>query len=749
MTDQNRSKTILSTALEEGLCSPVWPLSRLTIMPSADELSPQAAKRNAARQQVEKAGQLAIAELIETLGDAPKNADLAHALLDGVPAGIIETGLKSDLGFPALATLLRNSAVRSDTAVSIKLHPETSLGEISSLRLAGVNVLLAADMGLAPDRPAIAIDLAEFVTPDGFDTDLLKDILTAARDMAETDPVIIPCGIAAALMALGLPFDQGAAPQVNSILTLLRACANGESFPKKPATLLNLKSMRARETGNASPILLTPLSAETLHHFLPSTQGLNPIASGLQQDEDGRQNVSDMVRLGLARMAPDKLPMLLSQMESAFDLNQAPHLGGEKLQQRGFTPDAIEKVKSALHNGLPLNAAFSRWVLGDEIISNDLKLAPEAFDADGSALLNAIGFSKAEIAEAERAIDHQPETIVRSFLEQASLQQDLSLDDQLQLVGSLSSDICSAIILDVDSSNDVFVQQAVLQGQPLWLSNLAQEADRAVSDRMQQIEDLADDIDTEERAIAASSTVSEPAYDGDPASRTRLPDRRKGYIQKATVGGHKVYLHTGEFEDGSLGEIFIDMHKEGAAFRSLMNNFAIAVSLGLQYGVPLEEYVDAFVFTRFEPAGDVTGNDRITRATSILDYIFRELGVSYLQREDLAELGDATHDGLGRGEDDGIVRSDSVPIEGEVAHFISRGFSRGQLPNNIVVLDKKRAEKDSEAEDTSAEDTARTEPDYLSDACSNCGSFTLYMDGADNEITCDTCGHIGSLSASE
>ncbi len=120
--------------------------------------------------------------------------------------------------------------------------------------------------------------------------------------------------------------------------------------------------------------------------------------------------------------------------------------------------------------------------------------------------------------------------------------------------------------------------------------------------------------------------------------RERLPDRRTGYIQKAVVGGHKVYLHTGEYDDGRLGEIFLDMHKEGAAFRSLMNNFAIAVSVGLQYGVPLEEFVEAFTFTRFEPAGLVRGNAKIKNATSILDYIFRELAISYLERNELAHV---------------------------------------------------------------------------------------------------------------
>ena len=133
--------------------------------------------------------------------------------------------------------------------------------------------------------------------------------------------------------------------------------------------------------------------------------------------------------------------------------------------------------------------------------------------------------------------------------------------------------------------------------------------------------------------------------------RRKLPSRRKGYTQKAVVGGHKLYLRTGEYEDGTLGEIFVDMHKEGAAFRSLMNSFAIAISIGLQYGVPLEEFVEAFSYTRFEPSGVVQGNDTIKMATSVLDYIFRELAISYLERTDLAnvEPADVRHDAMGRG----------------------------------------------------------------------------------------------------
>ena len=161
-------------------------------------------------------------------------------------------------------------------------------------------------------------------------------------------------------------------------------------------------------------------------------------------------------------------------------------------------------------------------------------------------------------------------------------------------------------------------------------------------------------------------------------TRGRLPDRRKGYTQKAIVGGHKVYLRTGEYEDGRLGEIFIDMHKEGAAFRSLMNNFAIAISLGLQYGVPLEEFVEAFTFTRFEPAGMVQGNDAIKMATSILDYVFRELAISYLGRGDLAhvEPADLAFDTMGRGASEGLLDDDDAEPE---RRWSSSGFKRENL----------------------------------------------------------------------
>jgi ribonucleoside-diphosphate reductase alpha chain len=247
-------------------------------------------------------------------------------------------------------------------------------------------------------------------------------------------------------------------------------------------------------------------------------------------------------------------------------------------------------------------------------------------------------------------------------------------------------------------------------------------------------------------------------------SREKLPNRRKGYTQKSVVGGHKVYLRTGEYDDGKLGEIFIDMHKEGAALRAMMNNFAIAVSVGLQYGVPLEEFVDAFTFTKFEPAGMVQGNDSIKNATSILDYVFRELAVSYLGRTDLAhvEASEMGFDALGKGE--GADNASRLPA----ARVLSSGFVRrpNLATSNVVVMQggqpaqalQLRPETlgvlalaeapapSTEALPISAGDRraeARMKG-YEGESCSECGNFTMVRNGTC--LKCDTCGSTSGCS---
>ena len=163
-------------------------------------------------------------------------------------------------------------------------------------------------------------------------------------------------------------------------------------------------------------------------------------------------------------------------------------------------------------------------------------------------------------------------------------------------------------------------------------------------------------------------------------SRFRMPDRRKGYIQKAQIGDHKVYLHTGEYDDGKIGEIFIDTNKEGELVKAMMNNFAIAISLGLQYGVPLEEYVDAFIDTKFEPSGNVVGNDRILSASSILDYVFRELAISYLGKEDLAHTPS-----IAISKNNNIENADDKFLK-IVKNITSKGFVRSNYEEKLVDL---------------------------------------------------------------
>ena len=254
---------------------------------------------------------------------------------------------------------------------------------------------------------------------------------------------------------------------------------------------------------------------------------------------------------------------------------------------------------------------------------------------------------------------------------------------------------------------------------------------------------IAMDVEDEEAmtdAVASGDTVkvaeslAERVVIRYQARRNRLPGRRAGFTQKASVGGHKVYIRTGEYENGSVGEIFLDMHREGAAFRSLMNCFAIAVSLGLQYGVPLEEYVDAFVFTRFEPSGMVGGHDRIKMATSVIDYVFRELAITYLDRDDLAQvsLEDLRHDAVGTGSDQHKV----PPGEEDLAevHQIAVNQSGGAPSTSSASVATGRS---SLSQGQAASQKARY-MGYEGDPCPECGALTLVRNGTC--LKCDSCG---------
>ncbi|MDR2135579.1 MAG: ribonucleoside-diphosphate reductase, partial [Treponema sp.] len=238
---------------------------------------------------------------------------------------------------------------------------------------------------------------------------------------------------------------------------------------------------------------------------------------------------------------------------------------------------------------------------------------------------------------------------------------------------------------------------------------------------------LADTIrDLEQGLYAPARPAPEQAGPPDPRrARRSLPARRSGYTQKGKIGGHTIYIRTGEYNDGSLGEIFLDMHKEGAAFRSLLNSFAIAVSLGLQYGVPLEEYVDAFTFTRFEPSGVVQGHDYVKLSTSVIDYIFRDLAISYLKRSDLGQI---------KPED--LLANSTLGNSGEQAEGLPAGRSRyaaggdGEAPANQP--------RDKGSSPLGGQITQARIKGYEGDSCPVCGSFTLIRNGTC--MKCDTCG---------
>jgi len=409
-------------------------------------------------------------------------------------------------------------------------------------------------------------------------------------------------------------------------------------------------------------------------------------------------------------------------------LEGAPAVDLAALASRGFTDHEIAAVEAALPAAIDLRAAFSPAVIGVGFVCDVLGAAAEDAQASGFDTLALAGFAPAEISAAEAWALGTGSLADAPFLDEATRtvflgEAETSTEARLAMAAAMEAFSCAPLptplILPFAERPET---AAALQSRAAEGGLRAVRVGRAPAPAGFGL-GLPDPAAAAEARAAAMpppprERVVERIVEVD-RSRQRLPDRRKGYIQKATIGGHKLYLHTGEYDDGELGEIFIDMHKEGAAFRSLMNNFAIAISIGLQYGVPLEEFVEAFVFTRFEPAGPVTGNDSIRSATSILDYVFRELGVSYLDRRDLANLdpGELNADGLGAGEAEGPQ---------PVARFISKGFSRGAAPDNLVFLPVAgRAGGGASAM-------------AVADVCPACGDFAVVRKG--QKLICETCG---------
>ncbi len=498
----------------------------------------------------------------------------------------------------------------------------------------------------------------------------------------------------------------------------------------------------------------------------------------------------------------DQTDAIINYAVGRGTLKGAPGVNHEWLKMKGFTDKELEAVEASLATAFDISFVFNRWTLGDAFCTKTLNLSPERLDAPDFNLLLEIGFSKAEVDAANLFCCGAMTLEGAPGLKEEHLavfdcanpcgklgKRALSVDSHILMLAAAQPFISGAISKTINMPMSATVKDCADAYMKSW--KLALKANALYRDGSKLSQPLASTLlasDDEEdelvdalpemaqgaRAQALAERVVERVIEITKRDREKLPHRRKGYTQKATVGGHKVYLRTGEYDDGRIGEIFIDMHKEGAAFRSLMNNFAIAISIGLQYGVPLDEFVEAFTFTRFEPAGMVTGNEAIKNATSILDYVFRELAVSYLGRHDLAHVipGDSE---IGGGDSEG--KRPATPAQ-STARIVSAGLVRGQIPQQLMVVEGGAAVKmdpaqmmlataselalDAQARRALANPVAQqieiVEREvtvstahlrarkvaearikgYEGDACGNCGNFTLVRNGTC--LKCDSCG---------
>ncbi len=475
-------------------------------------------------------------------------------------------------------------------------------------------------------------------------------------------------------------------------------------------------------------------------------------------------------------------------------LGNAPGVNHTRLIGNGFGPAQIDKIEKSLATAFDIRFVFNQWTLGAEFCREVLGIPADKLNDPTFDMLRHLGFDKSEI---DAANDHVCGTMT---LEGAPhLKEEhykvfdcanpcgrkgkryLSVDSHIRMMAAAQSFISGAISKTINMPNDATIEDCQKAYELSWSlgvkanalyrdgSKLSQPLASALVEDDDEAAELLESGSTQEKAQVLAEKVVEKVVIKEiiKSQRTKMPERRKGYTQKAIVGGHKVYLRTGEYEDGSLGEIFLDMHKEGAGFRAMMNNFAIAVSVGLQYGVPLEEFVDAFTFTKFEPAGMVQGNDSIKNATSILDYIFRELAVSYLDRTDLAHVKPegASFDDLGRGEDEGTSNLKEVS-EGAASRSLevlkqisSTGYLRKRLPQDLMVFQSGQTDTAQPVTparpQTGAETATATVPElslvnrarmqgYEGEACGECGNYTLVRNGTC--MKCNTCGGTSGCS---
>ncbi len=449
----------------------------------------------------------------------------------------------------------------------------------------------------------------------------------------------------------------------------------------------------------------------------------------------------------------EQITEIVKYAKGSGTLKGCPHINPEALKARRFTDEIIEKIEAMLPSVFEIGFAFNRFSIGDDFIKGKLGLTEKELNNYNFDLLEFLGFSRTEIAIANDFVCGTMTVEGAPFLKHEDYPifdcankcgkkgtRFIAADAHINIMAAAQPFLSGAISKTVNFPYEASIEDIKESYIKSWKMGLKANAIYRDGSKLSQPLNTTSDDDIIEEMIEHKEEndivkVAEKIIHRYIAKRRKLPDRRNGYTQKVKINGQTVYLRTGDYDNGELGEIFIDMAKEGAAYRSLLNNFAIAISLGLQHGVPLEEFVDAFIFTRFEPSGPVSGHKRIKMSTSVIDYIFRELAVSYLGRNDLAHIDEEVA---------GKISSDHLPkIEPdfESEEIISERTIILDREDNVktsMSSERKKIAVQSQLSVATRERIIAKQQGYTGDICPECGSMTMVRNGTC--LKCNTCG---------
>ena len=466
-------------------------------------------------------------------------------------------------------------------------------------------------------------------------------------------------------------------------------------------------------------------------------------------------------RLGYS---PKEVEAIVNYAKGHGSLEGCPAINAESLKAKGFTDEKIEAIEAALPGSFDIKFAFNQFTLGEDFCKDVLGITEEQLSDYTFDMLRFLGFSKEQVQTANDYVCGTMTVEGAPHLKEEHLAvfdcankcgrlgtRFISAKGHIGMMAAAQPFLSGAISKTINLPNEATVEDIkdayMLSWNMMLKANALYRDGSKLSQPLNSMADVFDELEEEETEVVDATVakaqdevveVAERIIHKYVAARKRLPFRRGGYTQKSKIGGQSVYLRTGEYENGQIGEIFIDMHREGAAFRSLLNCFAISISLGLQHGVPLEEFVDAFVFTKFEPSGMVSGNPHVKMTTSVIDYIFRELAVTYLGRGDLAHVSEEDlHVRKLRPDEEGTPAMDVVPTATAVATPAPVEAPKTEEP---VVATSAQTEAKATGDYQTEYEKAK-QLGYTGNACPECGSMTMVRNG-----TCEKCITCGSTS---